>query len=406
MASSKTKKTKPEVNPIINIYRDPKKKELKDLDELKEELRSVYQKDGELRQKDITDAIAAMKLSDEDTDLLWNWLNEENLIGSSEEDLEEAEEVMEEDAASYDGDEESDEDKEDEEETELVPDFNGLENVRSSDPVRSYLKQIGQIPLLTAEQELDVAHRMKQGDEEAKQLLVSSNLRLVVSIAKKYVGRGMQFLDLIQEGNIGLMKAADKFDPDKGFKFSTYATWWIRQAISRAIADQARTIRLPVHLVEANGKVVRMQRQLVQELGRDPTPEEIAARLKDITPEKVKELQLVTMDPVSMETPVGDESDAHLGDFIEDKTGQRPEDFAEGQLLKEEINRVLSELTEREEQVIRLRFGLDGSRPMTLEEVGREFGVTRERVRQIEAKALRKLSHPVRSRRLKDFMTD
>ncbi len=406
MASSKTKKTKPEVNPGINIYRDPKKKELKDLEELKEELRSVYQRDGELKQKDVTDAIAAMKLSDEDTDSLWNWLNEENLIGSSEEDLEEAEEVMEEDSASYDEEEDSDEDKEDEEETETVPDFNGLENVRSSDPVRSYLKQIGQIPLLTAEQELEVAHRMKQGDEEAKQLLVSSNLRLVVSIAKKYVGRGMQFLDLIQEGNIGLMKAADKFDPDKGFKFSTYATWWIRQAISRAIADQARTIRLPVHLVEANGKVVRMQRQLVQELGRDPTPEEIAARLKDITPEKVKELQLVTMDPVSMETPVGDESDAHLGDFIEDKTGQRPEDFAEGQLLKEEINRVLSELTEREEQVIRLRFGLDGSRPMTLEEVGREFGVTRERVRQIEAKALRKLSHPVRSRRLKDFMTD
>ena len=405
MASSKTKKTKPEVNPIINIYRDPKKKELKSLDELKEEIRAVYQKNGELQQKDITEVITAMKLNDEDTDQLWNWLNEENLIGSSEEDLEEAEEVMEEDAA-YEGDEDSgDEDKEDEE-TESVPDFNGLENVRSSDPVRSYLKQIGQIPLLTAEQELDVAHRMKQGDEEAKQLLVSSNLRLVVSIAKKYVGRGMQFLDLIQEGNIGLMKAADKFDPDKGFKFSTYATWWIRQAISRAIADQARTIRLPVHLVEANGKVVRMQRQLVQELGRDPTPEEIAARLKDITPEKVKELQLVTMDPVSMETPVGDESDAHLGDFIEDKTGQRPEDFAEGQLLKEEINRVLSELTEREEQVIRLRFGLDGSRPMTLEEVGREFGVTRERVRQIEAKALRKLSHPVRSRRLKDFMTD
>ena len=405
MASSKTKKTKPEVNPIINIYRDPKKKELKSLDELKEEIRAVYQKNGELQQKDITEAITAMKLNDEDTDQLWNWLNEENLIGSSEEDLEEAEEVMEEDAA-YEDDEDSDDEDKGDEETESVPDFNGLENVRSSDPVRSYLKQIGQIPLLTAEQELDVAHRMKQGDEEAKQLLVSSNLRLVVSIAKKYVGRGMQFLDLIQEGNIGLMKAADKFDPDKGFKFSTYATWWIRQAISRAIADQARTIRLPVHLVEANGKVVRMQRQLVQALGRDPTPEEIAARLKDITPEKVKELQLVTMDPVSMETPVGDESDAHLGDFIEDKTGQRPEDFAEGQLLKEEINRVLSELTEREEQVIRLRFGLDGSRPMTLEEVGREFGVTRERVRQIEAKALRKLSHPVRSRRLKDFMTD
>ena len=405
MASSKTKKTKPEVNPIINIYRDPKKQELKSLDELKEEIRAVYQKNGELQQKDITEAITAMKLNDEDTDQLWNWLNEENLIGSSEEDLEEAEEVMEEDAA-YEDDEDSDDEDKGDEETESVPDFNGLENVRSSDPVRSYLKQIGQIPLLTAEQELDVAHRMKQGDEEAKQLLVSSNLRLVVSIAKKYVGRGMQFLDLIQEGNIGLMKAADKFDPDKGFKFSTYATWWIRQAISRAIADQARTIRLPVHLVEANGKVVRMQRQLVQELGRDPTPEEIAARLKDITPEKVKELQLVTMDPVSMETPVGDESDAHLGDFIEDKTGQRPEDFAEGQLLKEEINRVLSELTEREEQVIRLRFGLDGSRPMTLEEVGREFGVTRERVRQIEAKALRKLSHPVRSRRLKDFMTD
>ncbi|WP_442902246.1 RNA polymerase sigma factor RpoD [Faecalicoccus sp.] len=267
-----------------------------------------------------------------------------------------------------------------------------------------YLKEIGQIPLLDPKDEPIIAKRIQEGDEEAKQQLISSNLRLVVSIAKKYVGRGMLFLDLIQEGNCGLIKAVEKFDYTKGFKFSTYATWWIRQSITRAIADQARTIRIPVHMVETINKLTRIQRQLVQDLGRDPLPEEIAEKMENITAEKVREIQKIALDPVSLETPIGEEDDSHLGDFIEDKETLSPDDYTNNQLLKDEINNVLQGLTEREEKVLRLRFGLQDGRTRTLEEVGKEFNVTRERIRQIEAKALRKLKHPNRSKRLKDFV--
>ena len=266
-----------------------------------------------------------------------------------------------------------------------------------------YLKEIGRVPLLKAEDEIEIAKRIEQGDQEAKNILISSNLRLVVSIAKNYVGRGMLFLDLIQEGNMGLVKAVEKFDYTKGFKFSTYATWWIRQAITRAIADQARTIRIPVHMVETINKLTRVQRQLVQELGRDPSAEEISARMDGISPEKVREIQKIALEPVSLETPIGEEDDSHLGDFIEDKDAMSPDEYANNQLLKDEINNVLKGLTEREEKVLRLRFGLYDGRTRTLEEVGKEFNVTRERIRQIEAKALRKLKHPNRSKRLKDF---
>ena len=277
------------------------------------------------------------------------------------------------------------------------------EGVGTDDPVRMYLKEIGKVPLLSAAEEQELAERIASGDEEAKKKLAEANLRLVVSIAKRYNGRGLLFLDLIQEGNIGLLKAVDKFDYNKGFKFSTYATWWIRQAITRAIADQARTIRIPVHMVETINKLTRIQRQLVQELGRDPTAEEIAARMDGISADKVREIQKIALEPVSLETPIGEEDDSHLGDLIEDKNSLSPDQYASNQLLKDEINNVLSGLTEREEKVLRLRFGLYDGRTRTLEEVGKEFNVTRERIRQIEAKALRKLKHPTRSKRLKDF---
>lgn len=276
-------------------------------------------------------------------------------------------------------------------------------NIRMNDPVRMYLKEIGRVPLLKAEQEVEIAHRIEQGDASAKQELAEANLRLVVSIAKRYVGRGMQFLDLIQEGNMGLMKAVDKFDYRLGFKFSTYATWWIRQAITRAIADQARTIRIPVHMVETINKLIRIQRQLLQDLGREPTPEEIGAEM-DMTTEKVREILKIAQEPVSLETPIGEEDDSHLGDFIEDQDATSPEDHASYELLKEQLEDVLDTLTDREENVLRLRFGLDDGRTRTLEEVGKVFGVTRERIRQIEAKALRKLRHPSRSNQLKDFL--
>ncbi|GEK27797.1 RNA polymerase sigma factor RpoD [Furfurilactobacillus siliginis] len=275
--------------------------------------------------------------------------------------------------------------------------------VKINDPVRMYLKEIGRVSLLTGEQEVALALRIEQGDESAKQELAEANLRLVVSIAKRYVGRGMQFLDLIQEGNMGLMKAVEKFDYRKGFKFSTYATWWIRQAITRAIADQARTIRIPVHMVETINKLIRIQRQLLQDLGREPIPEEIGAEMEMPT-EKVREILKIAQEPVSLETPIGEEDDSHLGDFIEDQDATSPADHAAYELLKEQLESVLDTLTDREENVLRLRFGLDDGRTRTLEEVGKVFGVTRERIRQIEAKALRKLRHPSRSKQLKDFL--
>lgn len=277
-------------------------------------------------------------------------------------------------------------------------------NVKINDPVKMYLKEIGRVDLLTHEQEIELAKRILEGDEQAKKELAAANLRLVVSIAKRYVGRGMLFLDLIQEGNMGLIKAVEKFDYTKGFKFSTYATWWIRQAITRAIADQARTIRIPVHMVETINKLTRIQRQLVQEFGREPTAEEIAEKMDGMTPAKVREIQKISLEPVSLETPIGEEDDSHLGDFIEDEGAMSPDDYASNELLKDELNEVLLELTDREEKVLRLRFGLDDGRTRTLEEVGKEFNVTRERIRQIEAKALRKLKHPSRSKRLKDFL--
>ena len=292
----------------------------------------------------------------------------------------------------------------DEEEVELDKiDLSVPEGVSIEDPVRMYLKEIGKVPLLTAEEEIELAKKMEQGDEDAKKRLAEANLRLVVSIAKRYVGRGMLFLDLIQEGNLGLIKAVEKFDYRKGYKFSTYATWWIRQAITRAIADQARTIRIPVHMVETINKLIRVSRQLLQELGREPTPEEIAEEM-DMSVERVREILKISQEPVSLETPIGEEEDSHLGDFIQDDNVPVPADAAAFTLLKEQLVEVLGTLTEREQKVLRLRFGLDDGRARTLEEVGKEFNVTRERIRQIEAQALRKLRHPSRSRKLKDYL--
>ena len=300
--------------------------------------------------------------------------------------------------------EETEEDSEAIKQTDEVEvDLSVPEGVTIDDPVRMYLKEIGRVPLLTAQEEVELAKQMEKGDEEAKQRLAEANLRLVVSIAKRYVGRGMLFLDLIQEGNLGLIKAVEKFDYNKGYKFSTYATWWIRQAITRAIADQARTIRIPVHMVETINKLIRVSRNLLQKLNRDPTAEEIAEEM-DISVERVREIMKIAQEPVSLETPIGEEEDSHLGDFIEDQDAQAPADQASFMLLKEQLEEVLSTLTPREMRVLRLRFGLDDGRARTLEEVGQSFGVTRERIRQIEAKALRKLRHPSRSKKLKDFL--
>lgn len=287
--------------------------------------------------------------------------------------------------------------------SEIESDVVAAEGVAIDDPVRMYLKEIGKVPLLSAGEEIEIAKRMADGDQEAKQQLAEANLRLVVSVAKRYVGRGMLFLDLIQEGNLGLIKAVEKFDYRKGYKFSTYATWWIRQAITRAIADQARTIRIPVHMVETINKLIRVNRQLLQEYGREPRPDEIAAEM-GISEEKVREIIKVAQEPVSLETPIGEEEDSHLGDFIKDEDAPAPDDMASFTLLKEQLMEVLDTLTPREEKVLRLRFGLDDGKARTLEEVGREFNVTRERIRQIEAKALRKLRHPSRSKKLKDFL--
>ena len=370
---------------------------VKTLDELKDEYLKTYQKDGMLYQKDVVASLEKLDMSDEDMDLLWDWFSQQGIIISEEDDIEE--ELLEEDNDEVPNGFIADMKKKYALDDVMVSDT----QVQLNDPVKMYLKEIGRVPLLKPEDEPAIAKRIEEGDEEAKNFLISANLRLVVSIAKKYVGRGMQFLDLIQEGNMGLVKAVEKFDYTKGFKFSTYATWWIRQAITRAIADQARTIRIPVHMVETINKLSRVQRQLLQELGREPTAEEISERMDGLTPEKVREIQKVALEPVSLETPVGDEDDSHLGDFLEDKGAVSPDSYANNQLLKEELDIVLSDLTEREEKVLRLRFGLVDGQTRTLEEVGKEFNVTRERIRQIEAKAIRKLKAPGRSKRLKPF---
>ena len=315
---------------------------------------------------------------------------------SSDMDMELGDDDLIDDSDEFNPDEEEDIDPND-------IDLSVPEGVSIEDPVRMYLKEIGKVDLLTADEEIELAKRMEQGDEKAKQRLAEANLRLVVSIAKRYVGRGMQFLDLIQEGNLGLIKAVEKFDYTKGYKFSTYATWWIRQAITRAIADQARTIRIPVHMVETINKQIRVSRQLLQELGREPTPEEIAEKM-DIPVERVREIMKISQEPVSLETPIGEEEDSHLGDFIQDDNAPVPVDAATFTMLKEQLQEVLGTLTEREQKVLILRFGLEDGRSRTLEEVGKEFNVTRERIRQIEAKALRKLRHPSRSRKLKDYL--
>ena len=415
---TKVKNNKKDTKEIDTYKRSGKVKELKNLDELKEDYKEIAKKSGSIAQKDIMASLEHLDMSDDDMDELWDWFNTENIQIVEDDDIEELAATEDDDLDLLDDDVDNEEDEnvddkdhdldEDDEEKPLsnlldLTSFSSGGNVQLNDPVKMYLKEIGRVPLLKPEDEPEIAKRIEEGDEEARNILISSNLRLVVSIAKKYVGRGMLFLDLIQEGNMGLVKAVEKFDYTKGFKFSTYATWWIRQAITRAIADQARTIRIPVHMVETINKLTRVQRQLVQELGRDPSAEEISQRMEGISPEKVREIQKIALEPVSLETPIGEEDDSHLGDFIEDKEALSPDQYASNQLLKDEINSVLSGLTEREEKVLRLRFGLYDGRTRTLEEVGREFSVTRERIRQIEAKALRKLKHPSRSKRLKDF---
>ena len=383
--------------------------EYKTLDAIKEELKESYELSHVLEQKDVLDAVEHLDMTDKEYDDLLEWFKDNDIVISDEDDVD----ILDDDIVSAVDDEDLDflDDADEDEDDALASDIESLEqsfanssHTKINDPVKMYLKEIGRVELLDPREEPEIARRIQAGDEEAKKKLIAANLRLVVSIAKKYVGRGMLFLDLIQEGNMGLVKAVEKFDYTKGFKFSTYATWWIRQAITRAIADQARTIRIPVHMVETINKLTRIQRQLVQDLGRDPSAEEIAAKMENISPEKVREIQKIALEPVSLETPIGEEDDSHLGDFIEDKEALSPDEYANNQLLKDEINNVLQGLTEREEKVLRLRFGLYDGRTRTLEEVGKEFNVTRERIRQIEAKALRKLKHPTRSKRLKDFV--
>lgn len=405
---------------------ESKKLKFASLEEAKEYLLQCKEQNVDVSQKAFLDAVSALNLDDDTMDDLYNWIDE-NLIEFIDGDELDEDEVLDDDLSDEDLDEE---DSIAEEISQLEKTFANASHAKINDPVKMYLKEIGQIPLLDPKEEPIIARQIQEGEqakediknldlseeerkklqkvidegENSKQTLISSNLRLVVSIAKKYVGRGMLFLDLIQEGNCGLIKAVEKFDYTKGFKFSTYATWWIRQSITRAIADQARTIRIPVHMVETINKLTRIQRQLVQDLGRDPLPEEIAEKMENISAEKVREIQKIALDPVSLETPIGEEDDSHLGDFIEDKDTLSPDDYTNNQLLKDEINAVLEGLTEREEKVLRLRFGLLDGRTRTLEEVGKEFNVTRERIRQIEAKALRKLKNPNRCKRLRDFV--
>ncbi len=363
--------------------------EIKDFEQRKEALIKKGKELGFITYEEIAEELKGLDVSSDLLDELYNAFMENDISVISETDLDDDS-----------GEEDTGGNLED-----ILKDNTISKELTINDPVRMYLKEIGKISLLSLDEETELSKRIAEGDETAKNRLAESNLRLVVSIAKRYVGRGMLFLDLIQEGNIGLMKAVEKFDAEKGYKFSTYATWWIRQAITRAIADQARTIRVPVHMVETINKLSRYQRQLTLELNREPTDEELAKKM-GMSPDKVREVIKIAQDPVSLETPIGEEEDSHLGDFVPDESNMSPEDFTIHEMLKEEIGDVLLTLTEREEQVLRLRFGLDDGSPKTLEEVGQMFGVTRERIRQIEAKALRKLRHPSRSRKLKDFLNE
>lgn len=357
--------------------------EIKSFEERKNELVKLGKESGLITYEQLANALKGLDLDSDSLDELYNAFSENNIAVVSEDDN----------------------NAEDGGDANLLSDDILTKDLNINDPVRMYLKEIGQIKLLTMEEELSLADRIAAGDEMAKTILAEANLRLVVSIAKRYVGRGMLFLDLIQEGNIGLMKSVEKFDVSKGYKFSTYATWWIRQAITRAIADQARTIRVPVHMVETINKLARIQRQLTLELNREPSEDELATKM-GISVEKIREIYKISQEPVSLETPIGEEDDSHLGDFVPDERNMSPEEYATNEILKDEISEVLLTLTEREEKVIRLRFGLEDGKSRTLEEVGQMFGVTRERIRQIEAKALRKLRHPSRSRKLKDYMVE
>ena len=386
--------------------------EIISLDQMKASFLKKGQQQGYLEQSEIYDALSYLELDDESINELIDYFQSKNIDIISDDD-DESEDLDDIDDSEIDltkgPDDDDDFFAEDLEGAEEDIDIDHLDitlstEVRINDSVKMYLKEIGKYDLLRKEEEPILAKKILEGDEEAKQRLINANLRLVVNIAKHYVGRGMLFLDLIQEGNLGLMKAVDKFDYTKGFKFSTYATWWIRQAITRAIADQARTIRIPVHMVETINKMTRIQRQLIQELGREPTAEEISEAMDgELSPKRIREIQRIAMEPVSLETPIGEEDDSHLGDFIEDKESESPVEFTTRQLLKEKLYTILKDLTDREERVIRLRYGLDDNRPRTLEEVGKEFNVTRERIRQIEAKALKKLRHPTRSKLLGDY---